>query len=127
MFWILLVSVAYGEDLKAQVEQAEQVMEETYAIQDDFHVLKVFLRDQQLLEEGLAPTGWVQPAFEVYEAELGARPSMLPYENFMQAVSKELVPSEEGVAYAVWIAEQERIAQEAAERAVAAEKGAAKR
>ena len=84
------------------VEQKVMVEETSYSV----HCITAFLRDEDLVRQGYAPEDWVQPAFEIYEAELGSRPSMLPYENFMGAVSAEVVPTELGVAYAMWVAEQ---------------------
>ncbi len=57
-------------------------------------------------KQGFAPAEWEQPAFELYETELSTRPSMLPYESFMEAVEAGICSPDDGIAYALWVAEQ---------------------
>jgi hypothetical protein len=95
---------------KMQAQQAEVV-----EIQNSLGTLAALIaytRDRDLAEKGYAPEGWEQPSIDVYEAELGERPSMLPYENFMQAVVAEECSAEDGARYAVW--EKARLDAEAA-------------
>jgi len=91
--------------LSAMSEQVQQVIE-LHENVDAFASLICFARDRDLVSQGYAPTGWVQPTIEEYEMELGERPSLLPYENFLRAVVDGKVPMADADRYATWVESQ---------------------
>ena len=88
-----------------QAAQVKTIEEDAGQIASDMAVLRAFVRDEDLAKD-FAPEGWERPEFEVYEATLDGRPSLLPYENFMQAVKAGACPAEEGEAYKAWVGSQ---------------------
>ncbi len=117
MFWAVLLacappSWAQDEEIIEEMPPQQVMVEvklqtaEIAQVNDDLRILIAFMRDQDLAAQGFAPAEWEQPAFELYETELSTRPSMLPYESFMEAVEAGICSPDDGIAYALWVAEQ---------------------
>ena len=110
---------AQGDEEQASADIVEEVQESVMivAVQQqaadvkvaslELNTLLAFTRDADLAKKGFAPEGWVHPPYEVYEIDLGLRPSLLPYDNFMQAVSTGHCSVDDGDRYTSWMLEQE--------------------
>jgi hypothetical protein len=102
MFWFL-----FSTGLASDIAQMEQVSENTWEIMDGLSAITAFLVDESLVEAGHAPPGWEQPPMEVYESELGRRPSMLPFEHYLDLVVAGYCPADGGHQYLSW--EEDRL------------------
>tara|TARA_Y100000034_G_scaffold136262_2_gene211868 strand:+ start:1919 stop:2290 length:372 start_codon:yes stop_codon:yes gene_type:complete len=94
---------------KVEDQIAQDVQEQTVMVQSvssGIQAMKAFLEDEKLVKAGHAPKGWVQPDFEVYETELGLRPSMIPYDHYMLLVAAGHVSVDDGDRYVAWNLDQ---------------------
>jgi hypothetical protein len=106
MIFLILATALAGDALEQAAEESAEQVQEVQAVSADLNTLAAYLRDEDLVAEGHVPLDWAQPSYEVYEATLQGRPSMLPMIAFVEAAGKAELDPILVAEYVEWTAAQ---------------------